>query len=234
MSRSVVVAAVVLLSAMLVFSGQVFGQETAGGLVKQQSDLDDLAQEAQEAEEDEDVTEVEAEEENVADPAMAAWVEAGTPGENHALLRPLEGRWVARTKSYRDSTKVGKESRGNVENTWILGGRFLRQEFKGDFNGQPFEGFGLIGYDNLKNKFVSIWADNMTTMILSSEGSADRNARTFTFKGEYNDPVNQGRTNRSTRHVLRIASEKEHVLEIYEIGPDGKEFRALEIIYTRS
>ena len=47
-----------------------------------------------------------------------------------------------------------------------------------------FKGKSIEGYDNVKQKFVSIWIDNGTTGPTSFEGTYDPLSRTFTYNSE--------------------------------------------------
>jgi len=55
----------------------------------------------------------------------------------------------------------------------ILGNRYLQSTYKGNMDGIRFEGWGLMGYDNQKQEFVSTWADNMGTGIAMATAKAD-------------------------------------------------------------
>lgn len=56
----------------------------------------------------------------------------------------------------------------------ILGGRYQQSMHTGSFNGMPFEGISLVGYDNTKKVFMSSWADNMGTGSMYMEGTWDQ------------------------------------------------------------
>jgi hypothetical protein len=47
-----------------------------------------------------------------------------------------------------------------------------------------FKGMGMDGYDNVKQKFVSSWGDNMGTGIILLEGDYDPATKTFTYTTE--------------------------------------------------
>jgi len=50
---------------------------------------------------------------------------------------------------------------GTSENSWVLGGRYLQQIFRGEADGQPFDGISYTAYDNFKKKYVGTWIDTM-------------------------------------------------------------------------
>jgi hypothetical protein len=45
----------------------------------------------------------------------------------------------------------------------ICNGLYLVDEFKGDFMGQPFDGFGVHGYSKEKGKYFGFWCDSMSS-----------------------------------------------------------------------
>ncbi|MBI4606978.1 MAG: DUF1579 domain-containing protein [Planctomycetes bacterium] len=163
---------------------------------------------------------------------MAAWAKYAEPGEGHARLKPLEGKWTYTTRWQMDPSGPAEEGKGTSELTWILGGRFLLQEVRGESSGKPFEGFGLLGYDNLKKRHVSAWSDTMATGLYTSLGEVDETGKVFTFTGEYDDPMTG--TVRRSKTVMRLLDNARYTYEAYETRPDGKEMKTFEVVYTRA
>jgi hypothetical protein len=170
-------------------------------------------------------------EKSAKDDPTAAMMKLGAPGANHKHLNSLAGKWDAKVKFWMDPSKPPEEMEGSCERHWILGGRFLHEEFKGKAMGAPFHGLGLVGYDNLKKKFVSAWVDNMSTALMTSEGTYDADKKTFTFTSKGKDPYT-GQVMKN-RDVLRLVGGDKQVSEMYKQPPKGKEFKMLEIVYTR-
>ncbi|HEX5035017.1 MAG TPA: DUF1579 family protein, partial [bacterium] len=101
---------------------------------------------------------------------MAKAKAAATPGAGHEVLKPLAGNWTTTTRAWMPGEKKAHESAGTSTFTWVLGDRFLRQDFKGNWDGQDFEGMGYLGYDNVKKEYVSTWMDSMSTGIGQATG----------------------------------------------------------------
>ena len=93
-----------------------------------------------------------------------------SPTEAHKVFEPLAGKWNYIAKMWMTPEAKADEMTGTAESTVIYGGRFLKQEFKGTWMGQPFEGLGYTGYDVIKGEYVSIWLDNMATGIMVATG----------------------------------------------------------------
>ena len=87
----------------------------------------------------------------------AKWKEYGTPGSEHRALEARTGKWNVAVKMFEPGSTTANESQGTCEGKWILGNRFVQETARGQWMGQPFEGIGTIGYDNLKDEYVSTW-----------------------------------------------------------------------------
>src|SRR5689334_1248610 len=101
---------------------------------------------------------------------MQQMMKMGAPNDHHKVLEPIIGKWNVVVKGWMKAGDKAQESTGMAENSWVLGGRFVKQEFKGDWAGQPFEGMGFTGYDNIREEYQSIWMDNMATGIMQTAG----------------------------------------------------------------
>lgn len=161
----------------------------------------------------------------------ARWLKASTPSEGHKQLKPLVGNWNTKAKMWMTPDAPPQESKGTASHQWVLGGRFIKEDYKGSFHGKPFQGVGLLGYDNTQERFVNTWTDSMSTGIMVSEGKYDSEKKELRMTGEYTCPMT-GET-RAPLLVTRIESDKKHVFEMYEKDENGKEYKALEITYTR-
>lgn len=96
--------------------------------------------------------------------------------------------------------------------------------------GQPFNGIGVMGYDNHTKKYVSTWMDSMSTGIFFMEGTASADGKTITQKGQYDDPM-EGRM--KLRGVTKVVDNNTEIFEMYSTGKKGKEIKMMEITYTR-
>ena len=164
------------------------------------------------------------------DVMMEKWKEFATPNENHKVLGTLVGNWDNTVKSWMSPDGKPEVSKGTSEIEWIMGGRFIEQAVDGTFMGQPFEGMGIMGYDNEKKQYQSIWIDNMGTGIMTGSGNYDPKTKTLTDQGTFSCPA-EGQ--KSYRGVTKIINKDKFTYEMYMAGPNGKEFRAMEIVYTR-
>ncbi len=159
------------------------------------------------------------------------WVRFAMPGQHHRLLRKLVGSWDMSVAYRMDSGSEVVESRGTCQRKWVLGNRFVLEEFDGGSLALPFRGLAVYGYDAFEEKYTSVWLDTTSTALTTSQGTCSGECEVIAFTGQHGDPWTGKK--RPSRGVTRLVSDDEHVLELYEPGTDGKEFRVLEIRYTR-
>ena len=77
-----------------------------------------------------------------------------------------------------------------------------------------------------------MWIDNMGTGMYVSHGTANENGDVITLQGSMDDPMS-GRKDVPTRSVSTTVDENTHKMEMFATGPDGTEFKTMEVVYTR-
>src|SRR3954470_14922553 len=77
--------------------------------------------------------------------AMDAMMKATEPGAEHKGLELLAGSWTTVTKAWLGPGDP-LVTKGKAKYTPIFGGRYVKQDYQGEFLGRPFEGTGLTGY----------------------------------------------------------------------------------------
>lgn len=162
---------------------------------------------------------------------MEAFAQMAVVGDNHKLLAGMAGEWSTVSKMWMDPTQPPQESSGTASAVMTMGGRYLHSLHKGLVMGMPFEGAATTGYDNLTGKFVSTWADNMSTGIFFQTGSYDAATKTFTYRGESRDPMAPGKP-LAVRTTTRLVDADTFVFEWFETH-DGREARTIEVTYKR-
>ena len=171
-----------------------------------------------------------AEEKKVDDAMMKKWMEYSTPGENHKVLDYFVGEWDYSLNWQMSPKDKPSKASGTTVGKWLLDGRFLKLHAKGTSNEKPFEGYGVIGYDNVAKKYNGIWIDNMSTGMMKTWGYYYPSTKTFVEWGKFKDPV-VGK--QAFKGVTTIKDNDKYTYEMYVTGADGKEFRMMEIVYTR-
>ncbi|MFQ5691148.1 MAG: DUF1579 domain-containing protein [Gemmatimonadota bacterium] len=159
---------------------------------------------------------------------MEAYQKAGTPGASHEVLAAMAGSWAADVQMWMDPAAEPMAMTATVESHMVMDGRFLHDDVKGEFMGQPFHGAGLTGYNNTTGRFEATWVDNHGTALYRYTGNMEGNVLTMT--GKYKDPVSGEWV--ATRSVRTIVSPDEMVDTAYETR-NGAERKSMEIVYRR-
>ena len=172
---------------------------------------------------------------------MAMMMEMGKTNENHKLLGELAGNWNYTVKMWMDPSNPKakpQESKGTSTRKAVMDGRYYVAEHSGKFQmpgpdgkmqDMNFKGMALEGYDNAKKKFVSAWIDNMSTMVMYSEGTYDPATKSFTYNADCE--MMPGKTTK-IREVIKVVDKDHHTFEWYD-NARGPEAKTMEISYTR-
>lgn len=163
---------------------------------------------------------------------MKKWAQYSNPGDHHEQLEPIIGEWQETVRFWFAPGTEAVESASTSKAEWIMDGRWLKQEHDGSAMGQPFHGLGLLGYDNYREEYVSIWIDNMSTAAMITRGTHDPATNTITMTGTVDDFM-AGKSDVALRTVTHWEDPDTVVFEIYAPGPDGKEFKTLEVTGRR-
>jgi hypothetical protein len=156
---------------------------------------------------------------------------AGSPGPAHKALDALAGNWKAEVKCWMEPGGSPHVSQGTAKAKWTLNGRFLEEEFHGEMMGKAFTGRSLIGYDNTKQTFNTVWMSDMQTSMFTSEGKGDNGNKVITLEGKATCPAT-GRKDIPMKTVFRLMSPDKHVFEMFD-GSKGENAKTMEITYTR-
>ena len=121
-------------------------------------------------------------------PALYAQESSATA--EHKILASEEGVWDADVSVMMpgQDPKEAARSKG-VETNHMVAGKWLISEYKGEFFGSKFEGYGVNGYDARKGKYVGTWVDSMSTQIDLLEGTYDEKTKTLTLHADSLDPA---------------------------------------------
>jgi len=152
-----------------------------------------------------------------------------TPGEAHDEIARRAGNWNIRTKVVMSPETESISMDATSNSKMILGGRFLLEEFHGSMMGEPFEGLLIVGFDNLKNRYFSMWMDTWGTGLSRADGVQDSDG-SIQMSGAMTDVLTPN--GRPYRHVMR-AEGSGFVSELYDTLPDGTEWMVMEMTYTR-
>jgi hypothetical protein len=169
---------------------------------------------------------------------MKQMMELAKLNDNHKVLDSTAGTYSYVVKMWMDPKANPSESTGTATRKSIMDGRYVTGDYSGSFKvpgadskmkDMNFHGMSLDGYDNVKQKFVSSWIDNMGTGIIMLDGTYDAATKAFTYTGDYEGMPGM---KSKVREVITMVDKDHMTLEYYEDRGQG-EMKSMEINYTR-
>jgi len=159
-----------------------------------------------------------------------AWKSYMTPGSVHQMMAESSGEWNSSITMWADPSQPPQKMDGSCTNEMIMGGRYLKLSYKSTMMGMPFEGMMLLGFDNAKKEFTSVWYDNMGTGTSVSTGTYNSQESTLTLMGIMFEPT----TGKDVkyRETMKFVDKDNQIMTMY-VMQDGKEFKNMEQILTR-
>jgi hypothetical protein len=164
---------------------------------------------------------------------MKNWEHYSTPGEVHKLMASWNGNWDGEVSMWMSPDAPPMVSKSKTVNKMIMGGRYQQSNHSGDMMGMPFEGQATMGYDIAKKEFTSTWLDNVGTGTMITTGTWDAATKTINLKGKMVNPEAGDGREQNVREVFKIIDDNTQIMEMYCDGMDSKEFKTMEIKYTR-
>jgi Protein of unknown function (DUF1579) len=161
---------------------------------------------------------------------LKALAEAGKPGTEHKKLQPFVGDWDVTLRLWTDPSQPPAELKGSAERRWILGGRFVQETFKGDFDGNPFEGMSVLGYDSAQKKFTNTRYCGLSSTASSSLVTCDGSGTTFRCTTEEVCPLSGEKI--KGRDEVIVESNDRIVTNVFKTF-DGQEAKVMEIVSVR-
>lgn len=160
---------------------------------------------------------------------MEAMSAAAAVGDAHARLAKGVGQFNAAMNFRMGADAEPMASTMTVDRRMDLGGRVLVENWQGNVMGQPFNGVGRTGYDNVSKRYWSTWTDNMSTGVLVMYGKYDADSDTMEFRGENVHPAT-GKTY-SMRSVGTWTKDGHETMAMYEDHGAG-EYEAMTFTLT--
>lgn len=164
---------------------------------------------------------------------MQACMLAGTPGKMHEHLAEGVGVWEGKGTMWMAPGMEPMQSECTLTTSVVMDGRYTKGEMAGDMPGMGlYSGFGLTGFDNVSQKFVSTWIDNHSTGMMQGVGELSADGKTLTWKFNYNCPITKKPA--VMREIHRTTGERTMTYEMFNTDPkSGKEFKMMVIDFTK-
>lgn len=146
----------------------------------------------------------------------------------HDLLAKLAGTWKGPAKTWFDPAKEPETSTWSAEGERILGGRFVRIDYRGTAMGKPHAGEMLLAFEQDEKRFTMVWIDSFHTgtqaMVCHGEAHGDE----LDVLGSY--PAGKERWGWRTRIKAGAGG---LTIEMSNIEPSGTEHRAVSALLAR-
>ncbi len=162
---------------------------------------------------------------------MKNWQEYMTPGDMHKMLAKSDGEWNGEVTMWMYPGAPEQKSTSTAVNKMIMNGLYQESNHTGNMMGMPFNGKSMVAYDNHRKEFISTWIDNMGSGIMIMKGPWDEATKTINLKGKMVDPGTKMDTD--VRETFKIVDDNTQEMEMFVMTPDGKEFKTMNIKYTR-
>jgi len=171
--------------------------------------------------------------------ATTAPTTAFEAGDEHRLLHRWVGTWEGPTRTWFDPSGAPEETRTHARVEPLLGGRFVRIDYRGTAMGRPHAGQLLLGFDRAEGQYTAAWVDSfhMSASMMASTGAPREDGRVCVLGGYTAAQCDeQGVTQKQRwgwRTVIHQPDEDTLVLESFNIWPEGREDRAVETRLSR-
>lgn len=156
--------------------------------------------------------------------------DAMTPGEPHAWLAKLEGKWKTSARLLTEPDGPAVEMTGTSEFKMLMDGRFLVESHDAGGSAGPFRGMGMLGFNNITGKYERVWFDSNSTAMLRSEGEYVAEGNSIRWTDQRSDP----RTGRVIETTSKLTVESDTAMTLLTMESLNREtFKALEVHYRK-
>ena len=164
---------------------------------------------------------------------MKQMMELAKPGPGHEAMAPMVGEWDVEATMWMEPGADPQKSKATSSTTWILGGRYALTKYSGSFGEgeeqMPFEGRGIMAFDNFKKQYQSVWIDSFSTSVMNMTGDVPAEGKPIETKGVWDGPMGK----LEMRHEYIVESNDKHKMVGYMTMPGMGEMKHMELAFTR-
>jgi hypothetical protein len=164
---------------------------------------------------------------------MKQYMEMIAPGPEHQAMAKHVGTWNMNMKMWQAPGAPPMETTGTNKVRMDMDGRYMIEESEANMMGMPYKGYNIVAYDKFRKEYQMLYYDNMGTGMYTAKGQADATGKVITMTGTMDD-VMADKKDMPMRYVTTIVDDNHHTFEMFGPGPDGKEFKMMEITYERA
>jgi len=152
------------------------------------------------------------------------------PGEEHKKLDVLSGEWDVTVKFPVGPGKF-MEGKSSCRASWVMDGRFLRQEYTSTFAGKPLTIVRYLGFDRHRGKLVEIQFESTHTDVMQNEGAFSADGKTFTCSGKHIEAATGKDV--EVRTMTTIVDNDSFTLEMIYGGAEGDMAKTITLTHRR-
>ena len=169
--------------------------------------------------------------------AMPASARLALPGAQHRWLEPLVGQWAVEMRVFFAPGQAPMVSKNMLATrSWILGGRYLREELTGNFGGNPSSRLAVLGFNNLEERWELSTIDTFEPGQMTYSSAVRGTPARFQLHGESTEAglgINATGRKRSLRFEFEVVNADTNIERIYVKYPAEQETLFVEQIFTR-
>lgn len=167
----------------------------------------------------------------MANPAfMEAMMAAGALGPQHEALAAHAGAWQVEGAYWMAPGGEATPMTATAQIASLFGGRFIVEAFSSEMMGQPYEGQLMQGYDNVTQRYWSVWTDSMNTGAWIYYGN-EVEPGVIEYRGTGHDVF--APTGRPTRLTVTADGDEGYTMHMYDHRPGVDEYVVMELNYSR-
>ncbi len=131
---------------------------------------------------------------------MDTYMKSGMPGEMHKKMAEGVGHWTTTSTMWMAPNSPPTVAQGTAVTRMSMDGRFSITEVNTPMGEMgTMNGMSIMGYDNVQQKFVGTWIDNMSSGMMQGVGTPSMGGNRIDWVYTYSCPItNCERTMRET------------------------------------
>ncbi|MBL8695462.1 MAG: DUF1579 family protein [Planctomycetes bacterium] len=143
------------------------------------------------------------------------------PTKEHAFL-------TKRVGTFDCVLHVGGQASKGVETVRAIGGFWVVADFECNFNGRPFKGHNIMGYDQEKKVYTSHWVDAWNPIMSVSVGNLE--GKNLVMEGDEFNPAGE---KVRMMHITEIIDDDNSIHWMYEKSKGKEDPMLMKIEYKR-
>ena len=147
-------------------------------------------------------------------------------------MRPCRSTRTAGSCSRAGPDGPAQKSTGTATFEWAVPGKWIHWHGDGDMFGMPVKQFGMMGYDNFKQKYVASWHSSLETTLSVAEGTLTQDGKRLMLWGSMDEPMT-GQTDKTVRYDYIFRTADEIVVQVHDLHIGTDKTKVVEVVYKR-